>query len=88
MMSWYLNIINPGWQALIDKKDNVYATAMPLLIKKKYGIAFHPNPPLAQQLGLINTFEDDPHALDAALRFIKRKIVLLKYPLKYLLAIT
>ncbi|MDR0940833.1 MAG: GNAT family N-acetyltransferase [Bacteroidales bacterium] len=49
--SWYLNIVSPGWEALI--LDD-YKAVMPLPRKKKYGIAYLVQPIVTQQLGVFS----------------------------------
>lgn len=47
--SWYLDLISPGWDALISGD---YAFVMPLVIKRKFGISFLLQPIFAQQHGI------------------------------------
>lgn len=47
-LSWYLDIVSPGWSALIDGD---YEIVMPLPVKRKYGIWYIIQPPFTQQLG-------------------------------------
>ena len=47
--SWYLDLINPGWDALISGN---YAFVMPLVIKRKLGISFLLQSIFAQQHGI------------------------------------
>ncbi|MBU8892755.1 MAG: hypothetical protein KOO66_08240 [Bacteroidales bacterium] len=47
-LSWYLDIVSPGWEALIDGD---YKAIMPLPVKKKYGLKYLIQPPFCQQLG-------------------------------------
>lgn len=49
--SWYLNIVSPGWEALITKN---YEYIMPLPVKRKYGIPYIVQPVLTQQLGIFS----------------------------------
>lgn len=47
--SWYLDIVSPGWEALVlDDYDAV----MPLTVKKKYFLTFFLQPLFTQQLGI------------------------------------
>jgi len=50
-MSWYLDLVSPGWCAVA--KDN-YSAVMPLPVKKKYGIPYIVQPVYAQQLGVFS----------------------------------
>lgn len=51
-LSWYLDIVSPGWQALIDSN---YHTVMPLTSGKKFGINYLFQPDFVQQLGIYST---------------------------------
>jgi hypothetical protein len=48
-LSWYLDIVSPGWEALVADD---YDTIMPLTCKKKFGIHYIIQPPFCQQLGI------------------------------------
>ena len=52
--SWYLDIVHPGWEALIEVKDGKYLTVMPITKKKKYGISYLCQPFFTQQLGVFS----------------------------------
>jgi hypothetical protein len=47
--SWYLDLISPNWDAFIGGD---YTYVMPLIIKRKFGIAFLLQPIFAQQHGI------------------------------------
>lgn len=47
--SWYLNIVAPGWDALVDGD---YKAVMPLIYRSKWGIQYIFQPPFTQQLGV------------------------------------
>jgi hypothetical protein len=49
--SWYLDIISPQWDALIEGD---YQTVFPLTWKRKYGVYYLTQPPYAQQLGVFS----------------------------------
>ncbi|MGN0034096.1 MAG: hypothetical protein ACI358_10025 [Candidatus Limimorpha sp.] len=49
--SWYLDIIHPGWEALVEDD---YKTVMPLTGKTKFGINYLFQPFFAQQLGIFS----------------------------------
>lgn len=48
-MSWYLDIMAPGWEALVDDD---YLSLFPLPIRRKYGFSYVATPVFLQQLGL------------------------------------
>lgn len=47
--SWFLNIVSPNWEALVN---NDYSAIIPLPIKKIGGVKLIIQPPFCQQLGL------------------------------------
>ena len=49
--SWYLDIVNPNWNALVEDD---YVSIMPLTGNKKYGIEYLFPPYFAQQLGVFS----------------------------------
>ena len=52
--SWYLNIVSPGWEALVTDD---YEFVMPLPVKRKYKIPYLVQPVLTQQLGIFSKEE-------------------------------
>ncbi|MCC7301453.1 MAG: hypothetical protein IT233_02315 [Bacteroidia bacterium] len=48
-LSWWLDIVSPGWEALADEE---YTTVMPLTWRKKAGFRYLCQPPFTQQLGI------------------------------------
>src|ERR1035437_3046922 len=49
--SWYLDIVSPNWEALVEDD---YKLVMPLTGNKKYGIHYLYPPYFAQQLGVFS----------------------------------
>jgi hypothetical protein len=62
--SWYLDIMSPGWDALVDDD---YSALFPLPRAKKYGLSYIATPLFLQQLGL---FTPDGDRQKIALEFI------------------
>lgn len=52
--SWYLDIVHPGWDALVEVVDDNYLSIMPITKKKKYGINYLCQPFFVQQLGVFS----------------------------------
>jgi hypothetical protein len=48
-VSWYLDLVSPGWCALVEDD---YTAVMPLPVKRKYGFPYIIQPLYAQQLGV------------------------------------
>ncbi len=51
-LSWYLDVVHPGWEALVEDD---YARVMPLTGNKKYGVYYLFQPFFTQQLGIFST---------------------------------
>lgn len=49
--SWYLDIVAPGWMALVEGD---YQAVFPLPVKRRYGFYYLHQPPFVQQLGLFS----------------------------------
>lgn len=49
--SWYLNIVHPGWEALVEDD---YQSVMPLTGGKKFGVQYLFQPYFVQQLGVFS----------------------------------
>ena len=64
--SWYLDIVHPGWEALVE---DGYFAVMPLTGGKKFGVSYLFQPYFAQQLGVFSktalTSEKTGEFLDA-----------------------
>ncbi len=51
-LSWYLDIISPGWNALIWEEAGHYLAVIPLPESHKWGVSFVRQPLFTQQLGV------------------------------------
>ena len=71
--TWYLDVVWPGWKAImVSEKGNMLA-AMPLKISRKYGISYVFNPPFCQYVGI---FFGEIERKHAALTFtLKKRLV-------------
>jgi hypothetical protein len=52
--SWYLDLVHPGWDALVVLIEGKYLAVMPITKKKKYGVQYLCQPFFAQQLGVFS----------------------------------
>lgn len=66
--SWYLDIVHPGWEALVELVDGNYLSIMPITNKKKYGINYLCQPFFVQQLGI---FSVEPLTQEKVLAFLQ-----------------
>src|ERR1017187_1866717 len=55
--SWYLDLVSPGWEALVEGN---YESVMPLTANKKYGITYLYQPFFTQQLGVFSARKLSP----------------------------
>lgn len=53
-LSWYLDVVHPGWEALVEIDDVNYLYIMPLTCKKRYFINYLCQPFFVQQLGIFS----------------------------------
>jgi len=65
--SWYLDIITPGWHALVNDD---YETVFPIPGFKKYGIKYVTTPVFLQRLGLFSGGRSNPGNIDEFLERI------------------
>ncbi len=66
--SWYLDIVHPGWEALVEVIDDNYLTVMPITRKRKYLINYLCQPFFVQQLGV---FSVEPLAKTKVIEFLQ-----------------
>lgn len=71
--SWYLDIVHPGWDALVEVIEGNYLTIMPITKKKKYGISYLCQPFFVQQLGVFSLEPVTPGKTMAFLQAIPRR---------------
>lgn len=60
-LSWYLDAVCPGWQALVAGD---YSAVMPLTTRKKFGFSYLYQPLLSQQLGIFSRNRLKPAEVD------------------------
>lgn len=65
--SWYLDIVCPKWNALIEDD---YKSVMPLPSAKKYGFIYIYPPPFTQQLGVFSTSRLNNESVEKFLQHI------------------
>ena len=68
--SWYLDIVHPDWEALIEDD---YQSVMPLTSGKKFGVNYLFQPYFAQQLGMFSKQPLSPEKTEAFLKAIPSK---------------
>lgn len=68
--SWYLDIVHPGWEALVEDD---YHAVMPLTGGKKFGVNYLFQPYFVQQLGVFSKSPMTTEKLDSFLKAIPEK---------------
>lgn len=63
-LSWYLDIVSPGWAALVKQEQGRYVAGLPLPVHTKFGLSYLQQPLLTQQLGLFYVAAAPPTADD------------------------
>lgn len=66
-MSWYLDIMSPGWEALVDDD---YLAVFPLPRRRKYGLSYVATPVFLQQLGLFSADGDRKRMAEEFISFM------------------
>lgn len=69
-MSWYLDVVSPGWKALVNEG---YTKGIPLPVVKKWGIPYIRQPYFSQQLGLFTLEKPGEGEFEKSLKGIKSK---------------
>jgi hypothetical protein len=52
--SWYLDIVHPGWEALVEIECDKYLSVMPITSKRKMLVNYVCQPFFVQQLGVFS----------------------------------
>jgi hypothetical protein len=76
--SWYLDLVHPEWEALVEMKDDNYLSVMPLTGNMKYGIHYLFQPFFVQQLGVFSREELSPGKVGSFLEAIPKKFRLIQ----------
>ncbi|MBN2813122.1 MAG: hypothetical protein JXQ80_03535 [Bacteroidales bacterium] len=79
--TWWLDIVSPGWDALVNDD---YTVVMPLTCRKKAGIYYLAQPLFTQQLGVFSTGHLTPAVVSAFLNAIPAKFRYTDIQLNYL----
>ena len=77
-LSWYLDIVHPNWDALVE---NNYERVMPLTSCTKYGISYMFQPFFVQQLGVFSTSQLSQNDIDKFINAIPQQYKLIQYRL-------
>lgn len=61
---WWLDIVSPGWQALVEMSEEGYISVFPLPVVKKFGYHLLRQPVFGHQLGLFQAGRAEPERRD------------------------
>ena len=71
--SWYLDIVHPEWDALVEMEGDKYLSVMPITHKRKCFVNYLCQPFFVQQLGVFSLDPITPETTQAFLKAIPRK---------------
>ena len=77
-LSWYLDIVHPEWDALVE---NDYERVMPLTYSKKFGMSYMFQPFFVQQLGVFSISQLSQDDVENFINAIPQQYRLIKYRL-------
>ena len=72
-LSWYLDVVSPGWTALVKEVGGQYVAVMPLPERTRLGFRYLKQPLFAQQLGLFSLAPATPADWQEVGRLLKRR---------------
>lgn len=70
-LSWYLDIVSPGWEGLVWSDGERYLAVMPIPIKRKWGFSLVYQPFFCQQLGLYSLTHPDESTMEMFIKAFK-----------------
>ncbi|HEV7350532.1 GNAT family N-acetyltransferase [Telluribacter sp.] len=70
--SWYLDLVSPGWSALVWPSAEEYQVVMPLPVVRKWGLGVIQQPFFCQYLGLFSASELEGRVTEAFLRVLSQ----------------
>lgn len=74
-LSWYLDVVSPGWKGVVLEEAGRYLAVMPLPEAKKMGIRYLRQPFFTQQLGWFSR-QPQPAQAEAALKMVLQRYAL------------
>ena len=72
-LSWYLDVVAPGWTALVKELGGRYVAVMPLPEQRRLGFRYLKQPLFAQQLGLFSLAPAAPADWREVERLLKQR---------------
>jgi hypothetical protein len=65
--SWYLDIVSPGWEALVDDD---YDSVFPVPARERFGIKYIATPTFLQQIGAFSPDKSEENSIDEFLDYM------------------
>ncbi len=69
----YLEVVSPGWGAVVFENEGIYDWVFPLTIKQKWGLKYLSQPLFTQQLGFFYTRKPSKSERKQVIGLLKRK---------------
>lgn len=80
--TWYLDVVWPGWKAVVFREKERFLAVLPIKVSKKYGLSYVFNPPYCQYVGLFfDPAEKKSPAFDLAYKKRLAKAIVESIPL-------
>jgi hypothetical protein len=79
-LSWYLDIVSPGWSAIVEGTHQEYRIGIPLPVTRKWGFRILKQPLFCQQLGIYSITQPTQDVVAEIVNLITRKF---NYIIKY-----
>ena len=76
--SWYLDVVHPKWEALVEVRDGKYLTIMPITKKRKYLVHYLCQPFFVQQLGVFSREDITEETVTSFLKAIPKQNLLVE----------
>lgn len=76
--SWYLDVVHPGWEALVEMGSDNYLSVMPITRKRKFFIPYLCQPFFVQQLGVFSRHQVTAETTSSFLHAIPKKYLLIE----------
>jgi len=80
-LSWYLDIVSPGWEAIVLMGNGRYEQVMPLPVLRRIGIPYLQQPIACQQLGVFS--RNGPVQAERLVPFMAKVLDTFRYSVNY-----
>ncbi|MFT2007065.1 GNAT family N-acetyltransferase [Pontibacter sp. 13R65] len=70
-LSWYLDVVSPGWWAVVVEQEGAYVAVLPLPVTRKIGMLYLRQPLFCQQLGIFATAKCNAQQVGEMLQVVR-----------------